>query len=146
MTAAQSLSRQNRGQIRILEAFLAVLLVSSALLLSSGFSQPETVEKDTQLESIGMQLLMQLDENSRLWELIDERNWTKTDATLREVMPFGIVFNFTIYDESGNTVNDVTVSNGVLAAERTVAVEYLCASRDLECQFYIVRLQLSKTR
>ena len=145
MTRA-SLRHQNRGQIRMLEAFLAILLVSSALILSAGLSPPESAEKETQLTSLGIQALLQLDENGRLGVLIDARNWTMIGACLREVLPFGTIFNLTVYDETSQIINNVAVTNGVLDAEAAIAVEYVCASQGLKCQLYLIRLQLSKTR
>jgi hypothetical protein len=139
-----SLIKRKNGQIRIFEAFLAVLLVSSALIISAKVSTSENVKKDMDLYSLGIQALLQLDQNGKLGELIDGRNWMLLGESLRNALPLGIVFNLTIYDEDGWALNNVVISNGALNLKEVVSIEYICGTQAPECHFYIVRLQLSR--
>ncbi|MEM3088690.1 MAG: hypothetical protein QXP20_06220 [Candidatus Bathyarchaeia archaeon] len=138
-----NLFKHENGQIRMLEAFLAVLLVSSALIISAGLATSKNMKKDSDLYSLGIQALLQIDQNGRLGELIDERNWTVLAENLRNVLPVSVAFNLTVCNKNGQMINGATISNGILDIDETVSVEYVCVSQNMECHFYMVCLQLS---
>jgi len=131
-----------KGQIRTLEAFLAVLVIFSASIISITFSPATSFENEKLLSTSGMQALIELDNNGILGKLIDERNWTAITENLKILLPVGVSYNVTVYDEAMHQINDFTIGNG-LKGQKVVSVEYPCASQSSECHFYLVRLQLA---
>jgi len=126
----------------MLEAFLAVLVIFSASILSIKFSPAENFESEKLLLTLGMQALIELDNDGNLAKLIDERNWTAITGNLEVLLPVGVSYNLTVYDDTMHPINDFTVGNG-LKGQKVVSVEYPCASQSSECDFYLVRLQLA---
>lgn len=137
------MKRQNFGQIRILEAFLAVMIIFSAFAVSANFTVTRSNMKDDDLESAGLQALMQLDYDGSLSKLIDEENWTGLRETLSLVLPAGVSFNMTVYNEQMQQVNPTVISNGALIGQRTAFVEYVCVSRNPLFRCYVIYLQLA---
>ena len=131
-----------KGQIRMLETFLAVLVIFSASIISIKFSPATNFESEKLLSTLGMQALIELDNDGNLGKLIDERNWTAVKGNLQILLPVGVSYNVTIYDDAMNRVNDFTIGNG-LKGQKVVSVEYPCASQSPEYTFYLVRLQLA---
>jgi hypothetical protein len=131
-----------KGQIRMLEAFLAVLTIFSASIISITFSPPTNFNDEKSLSTSGMQALIALDSDGTLGKLIDERNWTAIGENLKILLPVGVSYNVTIHDDAMQQINDFTVGNG-LKGQKVVSVEYPCASQSSECHFYLVRLQLT---
>jgi len=135
--------KDKRGQIRVLEAFLATILVFSALLLT----KPVYVTFDSQydqdaLYSIGLNVLVEFNREGELGQLIDQRNWTEISSRLSTLLPLGVSYNFTVYDEESKIVNNSSISSGDLNGRNIVSVQYLIAERT-NFNFYVVRLQLA---
>jgi hypothetical protein len=130
----------------MIEAFLAVLVILSASVFSITLYYP-TVSSDDEkmLKTLGMQVLMELDNNGTLGNFIDESNWTAVRESLEILLPIGVSYNVTVYDEAMSQINDSTMSNG-LKGQKIVSAEYLCASQSSEVRFYLVRLQLALVR
>ena len=126
----------------MLEAFLAVLVIFSASILSITFSPTANFENRKLLASLGMQTLMKLDNDGTLGKFIDDRNWTAVSKSFEVLLPVGVSYNVTIYDEEMRQINNSTLSNG-LAGREIVSVDYPCVSKSLECCFYLVRLELA---
>ena len=126
----------------MLEAFLAVLVIFSASILSIKFSPATNFESEKLLSASGMQALIELDNNGYLGKLIDERNWTAITENLEVLLPAGVSYNVTVYDDAMHQLNDSVIGNG-LKGQKVVSVEYPCASQSSECRLYLVRLQLT---
>jgi len=94
------------------------------------------------LSTSGMQALVELDSDGTLGKLIDERNWIAITDNLEILLPVGVSYNVTVYDDAMNQINDSTIGNG-LKGQKVVSIEYPCASQSSECHFYLVRLQLA---
>jgi hypothetical protein len=131
-----------KGQVRMLEAFLAVLVVFSTSIISTTFSPPTNFNDEKLLSTSGMQALTELDSDGTLGKLIDERNWTAIRENLKILLPVGVSYNLTVYDDETHQINDFTVGNG-LKGQKVVSVEYPCASQSSDCRLYLVRLQLA---
>jgi len=131
-----------KGQVRMLEAFLAVLVIFSASIISIKFYPPTNFDDEKTLSTLGMQALIELDSNGTLGRFIDKRNWTAIRENLKILLPVGVSYNVTIYDDEMHQINDSTIGNG-LKGQKIVSVEYPCASQSSECHFYVVRLQLA---
>jgi len=135
--------RCRQGQIRVLEAFLAVIVVFSALLLSRSLyaSYDDSADQEI-LRSIGMNALMHLDQDGYLGILISQRDWTEISSRLSILLPIGISYNLTVYDEELNVLNDSPIISGDLNAKSVVSIQYVVVDRE-SLNLYIVRLQLA---
>jgi len=133
-----------KGQIRMLEAFLAVLVIFSTSIISITFSPSRNFNDEKLLSTSGMQALIELDSDGTLGRLVDERNWTALSESLKILLPVGVSYNLTVYDDAMYQINNSTVGNG-LRGQKVVSIEYPCASQSTECYFYLVRLQLAFT-
>ena len=135
----------NRGQIRILEAFLSVAVIFLALIPSVTFPSSPNLQKQKSLENIGMQAMIGLDANGTLGILIDERSWSAIHDSLNVLLPEGISFNLTIYDENMAQINTQFIRNSNLLGSEVVSVQYVCASQNPNDHTYVRRLQLAWT-
>lgn len=137
----------NRGQIRIIEAFLAIAVIFAVLTISTvPFPSSPDLAKQESLASLGMQVLIKLDANGMLGKLIAQENWTALKQALDTSLPIGVSFNLTIYDENLNPINSQVIQNTNLLGRETVSVQYVCASQSQSVQFFILRLQVAWTR
>ncbi len=132
----------NRGQINIIEAFLAIAIIFSAVAISSVIfpSSPDLV-KPKSLADFGREALIKLDTNGELGKLIAYGNWTAIKQSLDILLPIDVSFNLTVYDEDLNKLNSQAIQNANLGHE-VVLVDYVCASQNTTVQFFILRLQL----
>lgn len=134
--------KDNKGQIRIIEAFFASLLILASIALIP--SSPPT--EDTTNKTLGLkaqQLLTTLDRENLLPKLIEDRNWTALKKCVEYSLSPAIWFNLTVYDEDMHTLNDILICNGSPVSETIAAIEYLCASTGRNYRIYTIRLQLS---
>jgi len=137
----------NKGQIRIIEAFLAIAVVFSALIIGNvAFPASPDLSKQKSLADIGFQALIKLDANGTLGKLIAQQNWTVLKQSLDILLPTGVSFNLTVYDENLNQINSQVIRNTSVLGRETVSVQYVCASQSQNVQFWVLRLQLSWTR
>lgn len=134
---------QNKGQIRIIEAFLAVLVIFSSFAVSSNLTMTQRSGRSENLVSIGFGTLAKLDSDGSLGSHIRNRNWTALRSAVDIVLPAGICFNLTVYDEQMQQVNNATISNGAFSSQQIAFVEYLCATRESDFRCYILHLHLA---
>lgn len=137
------MKRQNSGQIRIIEAFLAVLIIFSSFAVSANLTVTQSV-RHSDLASVGLHALMKLDSDGSLSNYVDEGNWTGLGKALSLVLPSGVSFNLTVYTNQMQQVNTATVSNGGFGSDETAFVEYVCASRGLVFRVYVIHLRLAE--
>jgi len=136
------LLRDNKGQIRIIEAFFASLLILSTIALIP--SQPPIIDTTNEaLQMKGQNVLTTLDRNGYLSTLIQKENWTILRKCLMSSLSPTIWFNLTVFDENMNAVNNTPISSGSPISEKIVSAEYVCAGISREYRVYVVRLQLS---
>lgn len=136
-----------KGQIRIIEAFLAIAVIFSALIFTTvTFPSSPNLTKQKSLASLGMQALIKLDVNGTLGKLIAQENWTDIKQSLDISLPIGVSFNLTIYDENLSQINSQVIQNTNLLGRETVSVQYVCASQSQNIQFFILCLQLAWMR
>jgi hypothetical protein len=135
-----------RGQIRIIEAFFSIGVVFSVLLVSVTFPSQPDLTGQKQLASLGTQVLMELDANGTLGNLIAQRNWTAIKTCLDVLLPLGVTFNLTVYDENMLQINSQLIQNSNLQGQEVVSVERVCATQTPTIEFYILRLQLAWTK
>jgi hypothetical protein len=136
------LLRDNKGQIRIIEAFFASLLILSTIALIP--SQPSAIDSSNgALQTKGQDALTTLDRNGYLSTLIENENWAALRKCLISSLSPAIWFNLTVFDENMNTVNNIPISTGSPISEKIVSIEYVCAGIGRCYTVYLVRLQLS---
>lgn len=136
----------NKGQIRIIESFLAIAVMFSVLLVSVTFPSAPNLDRQKSLANLGTQALLKLDSNGTLGNLISQENWTAIKSSLDILLPVGVLFNLTVYDENMLPINSKAIQNSNLLGRETVSVQYACATQTLKVQFFILRLQLAWAR
>lgn len=137
----------NKGQINIIEAFLAITIIFSALAISSvTFPSSPDLMKAKSLADFGEEALIKLDLDGELGKLIANGNWTVIKQSLDILLPIGVSFNLTVYDEDLNKINSQVMHNANLLGHEAVLVQYACASQSTNVQFFILRLQLGWSR
>lgn len=94
------MSRKDRGQIRILEAFLAILIVFSSFTLSANLTSSRPEIRHEELTSLGLQTLTKLDIDGSLSDCITNRNWTRLRENTDLALTTGIIYNLTVFDEA----------------------------------------------
>ncbi|PVX23186.1 MAG: hypothetical protein CW716_12750 [Candidatus Bathyarchaeum sp.] len=137
-----SFRKNQRGQIRTIEALLASLLILSTIALVPTQFSIEKTHYDTYY-SEGNQVLISLDSNGELSNMIENENWQSLKKSIQSMLPVSLWFNLTVFDSDMNTLNDVVVSNGGAISEEVVAINYVCASSTENYAVYLVRLQLA---
>ena len=135
-----------RGQIRIIEAFFSIAVVFSVLLISVTFPTQPDFTGQKQLANLGTQVLMELDGNGTLGNLILQKNWTAIKTCLDVLLPLGVTFNLTVYDENMLQINSQLIQNSNLQGQEIVSVERVFATQTPTIEFYILRLQLAWTK
>jgi hypothetical protein len=138
-----SFRNDRRGQIRLIEAFFASILILSTLALIPSQGGVEKTHYST-LQSVGAQALVSLDSNGMLSALIEDSDWNALRDCAQSMLPVSLWFNLTVFDENMSALNDVAVSNGGSVSEEIVAVNYVCAASGGNYAVYIVRLQLAE--
>ena len=138
-----SFRKNQSGQIRTIEAFLASLLIFATLALVPSQLTVGQTSYDT-LYSTGTQTLVALDSNGMLSNLIEDSNWTTLKNCIQATVPVSLWFNLTVFDENMTCLNDVFVSNGSPVSEEIVAVNYVCATSNGHYAVYVVQLQLAE--
>jgi len=135
-----------RGQVRIIEAFLSIAVIFSAVLISVSFPSSPDLTKQRSLANLGTQALIELDVNGTAGNWIMQENWTAIKQSLDVLLPIGVSFNLTIYDEDLHPINNQTIQNSDLLGRETISVQHACASQNPDVKFFILRLQLAWTR
>ncbi len=135
--------RKNAGQIRIIEAFLAAMVIFSSLAISTNFAAVQNPAHRENLASAGLQCLLKLDSEGNLSKYIDYENWIALRDCLSLTLPAGVTFNLTVYDEQMQPINTDVLSNGGFSSQEIAFVDYLCASQEPIYRCYIVHLYLA---
>jgi len=134
---------QKRGQIRIIEAFLAVLIVFSSLAISASLTTERKTTESSDLASIGLQALMKLDSDGSLSDYIETGNWSGLRETLNLLLPEGVSFNLTVYDGDMQQINNEAITNGNLDSQEVASVKYVCVSQNPNFKYYVIYLHLA---
>jgi hypothetical protein len=135
-----------KGQIKIIEAFLAVSVMFSALALMAPLSSTPNFERQETLRKLGAQVLIELNQNGTLGKLIESGNWTALEQSVEILLPLGVFFNLTVYGEQMERLNGQVISNinlSEMQSREITSVQYLCATQSSDIHFYTIRLQLA---
>lgn len=137
---------QNRGQIRIIEAFLSIFVIFSAITVAANLATKTTAAENNGLASVGLQALLQLDSDGSLSAYMDAGNWSELRIALNLLLPIGVSFNLTVYDMEMRQVNTEIVSNGEFSSQEITLVRYICASQSSDFHYYVIYLYLAMTK
>ena len=136
------LLKNNKGQIRVIEAFFAAVLLLSSLTLIPTETHVESSNDET-LRCLAQHTLIALDSDGSLSGLIENGSWPMLQKCVQALLSPAIWFNLTVFDDGMNPMNQVQISSGSPSNEKIVATDYICASPSLDYRIYVVRLQLS---
>ena len=136
------LLKDNKGQIRIIEAFFASILLLSALTLIPAV-QEHSSDSTEILSSTAHNILLSLDSDGQLASLIGNESWINFKSCIQSSLSPMVWFNLTVFDEDMAQINDVPITSGSAVNDRVVAVDYVCASTSSNYAVYIIRLQLA---
>jgi hypothetical protein len=137
------LLKDNRGQIRMIEAFFAsILLLSSLTLIPATQNNPN--DSTDLLASTAHNVLMSLDSNGYLTGLVSNQSWINLKSSIQSSLSPMVWFNLTVFDENMACVNDAPICSGSAVSDRIVAVDYVCAGTSSDYAVYIIRLQLAR--
>ncbi|MEM3731816.1 MAG: hypothetical protein QW667_07760 [Candidatus Bathyarchaeia archaeon] len=131
-----------RGQIRIIEAFLATIIVFLSLAVSANVTLTSYSKRYEDLVFVGLQALMKLDSDGSLGEYVSNGNWSALREALNVVLPMGVCFNLTVYDEQRQQINDEIISNGAFYGQEITFVEYVCVTQSAVFRCYIIHMHL----
>jgi hypothetical protein len=140
---SEGLRKANKGQIRIIEAFLAVIIVFSAFAVYGNLPLNQNAERKDDLTSIGLNALMELDSDGVLGEYIANAEWSSLGEAISLLLPSGVTFNLTVYNSTMQQLNTEFIANGALNSQNTAFVEYICISQNASFQCYILHLYLA---
>jgi hypothetical protein len=132
----------NKGQIRIIEAFFAVIIIFSAFAVSANLSVSNHAISHEVLASIGLNTLMKLDRSDCFYKYITAGNFTALREALSLALPTGVCFNLTIYNTQMQQVNTEIITNNGFGSQDIASVEYVSTGQDSPFLCYIVHMQL----
>jgi hypothetical protein len=135
------LINNKKGQVRVIEAFFASLLLLSCLTLIPAPSTPKssTVNLAWKAENV----LLTLDSNGHLASLVDNQNWATLEKCVESALPLTTWFNLTVYDQHMNILNNYPISNGGAVSDQIFSYDYVCASQNSTFAIYVLQLQLA---
>lgn len=135
------LLKDKKGQIRIIEAFFASILLLSSLTLIP--ATQNNSNDSTILASTAHNVLMSLDSNGYLASLVSNQSWINLKSSIQSSLSPMVWFNLTVFDENMTCINDIPICSGSAVSDRIVAVDYVCAGIGSNYVIYIIRLQLA---
>ena len=93
-------SKNNRGQMRVIETIIASFIIVAALSFVSIFAaSPESLGYEmTDLEKTGYSALHDLDQHGLLTPLVYNGNFSDLRTILKITLPNDVYFNLTIYN------------------------------------------------
>ena len=99
--------RSRKGQMRVVEAVMASLIVVSAVAFLYVFAAtPSSQPQETsELEKIGHNVLHDIDEQRLLTRFVYNSEWANLTSALVISLPTNVYFNVSIYDANGNPIS-----------------------------------------
>lgn len=131
-----------KGQVRIIEAIFATILLMSCLSIIPAL----TTEKDStgNLTSTAQNILLSLNSNGHLAELIEDQNWASLKNCIESSLPLTVWFNLTVFNPSNHVINPYPICNAGTVSDKIISVNYVCASQSSSYTIYLLQLQLSR--
>lgn len=106
--------RGTKGQMRVVEAIMATLIVIAAVTFLYFFAAtPSSQANDTsELEKIGHNVLHDIDEQQLLARYVYNSEWTNMTAALVVSLPTNVYFNLSIYDINHHSIGHPLIQYG----------------------------------
>ncbi|NLE03946.1 MAG: hypothetical protein GX638_03955 [Crenarchaeota archaeon] len=133
--------KNQRGQIRVIEAFFAAMLMLSILTILPAIENSTSHPEGTLSEN-AKNILISLDGEGQVANLIEQRNWNELRSLFQSCVSLTLWFNVTVFDEDMKALNEENINNGSPIGNNIESAEYICVSISSEYTIYIVRLQL----
>jgi hypothetical protein len=131
----------NRGVARIIEAFLATLLIIGCIAIVPAYS---TKSQPHDFSSFAIETLTSLDNDGQLAVLIDNNDWRTLRNCIDSAIPLTLWYNLTVFDENMKPVNPSPLCSSGSVSDNICSVDYVSASPDSTYRVYVLRLQLSQ--
>jgi hypothetical protein len=135
------LIKNRKGQVRVIEAFFASMLILSCLALIPAQATPRYPQVD--LASKAQNVLFTLDSDGQLASLVDNHDWTRLGLCIESALPLTTWFNLTVYDSTHNVLNAYPISNGGTVNNKITSIDYICVSQSSSYRVYVLQLQLA---
>jgi hypothetical protein len=136
------LLKDNRGQVRIIEAFLSSMLILACLTLIPA-QIPDRTTSDEVLLSKAQNVLISIDSDGQIGRLVDNHDWATLVDCLESALPLTVWFNMTVYDANYNCLNDYPICSSGAVSNEVVSYSYICASPESSYAVYILQLQMA---
>ena len=104
------LMTNKKGQIRVIEAFFASVLLLSCLALIP--AQTPSQHSEVNIGWKAQNVLLALDSDGHLAHLVDSHDWAGLEKNVESTLPLTTWFNLTVYDKNLNVLNPYQISNG----------------------------------
>jgi hypothetical protein len=138
------LLNDRRGVARVIEAFLAAMLLLSCLSMIPAQANPRnSIGGNNDLASMAHNVLASLDNDGHLATLIDNHDWAAVGHCIESSLPLTVWFNATVYDRDLNTLNSHPICNGGAVSNTITSLEYVCATQNSTFRVYVLQLQLA---
>ncbi len=137
------LLKDKKGQVRVIEALFASVLLLSSLTLIPMVQRSYSNDATDALSSTALNVLVSLDSDGHLANLVDNQNWTAIQSLVQSCIPLTVWFNLTVFDQNMARLNDAHICSGGLVSDKVQSAEYVCASTSGNYAVYIIRLQLA---
>ena len=137
------LFRDKKGNVRVIEALLASLLLLSSLTLIPMAQKRQDNQVET-LSSTAMQTLLSLNSDGQLSSLVDEANWAALRCLIQSCISPTLWFNLTVFDENMVCLNPTPICSGSLISQNTASVDFAIAGISGNFHVYIMRLQVGR--
>ena len=135
------LLKNKKGQVRVIEAFFASMLILSCLALIPAQATPKS--STVNLAWKAQNVLSTLDSDGQLASLVDNHQWTRLGSCIESALPLTTWFNLTVYDKNQNVLNNFPISNGGAVSQRITSLDYICVSQSSNFAIYVLQLQLA---
>jgi len=137
------LLRDKRGQVRVIEAFFASVLLLSSLTVIPLVQRSSAEDAGVSLSATALNVLVSLDSDGQLARLVAAGNWSALKCEVESCVGVGVWFNLTVFDEGMNRLNDVQVCSGGAVSDHVDVADYVCSAVDAGFAVYVLRLQLA---
>jgi hypothetical protein len=135
------LLNDKKGQVRVIEAFFASMLLLGCLALIPA----QTIPRSSTVNLVwkAQNVLLTLDSDGHLAGLVDTRDWASLEQIVESALPLTTWFNLTVYDQNQNIMNSFPISNGGAISGNIVSYDYVCVSQSSTFAIYVLQLQLA---
>ena len=118
------LIKNKKGQVRVIEAFFASMLLLGRLALIPAQVTPRSPTSNLVWKAEN--ILLTLNGDGHLSSLIDNHDWSAIKNSIESALPLTTWFNLTVYDQNQNILNPFPISNGGAVSRNIISYNYVC--------------------